>query len=57
MVLIASAAQGPIFLGLTYLFARPRPVFSENIGAVIKYFGFPSGHMIRGCTQIVKVTK
>jgi len=46
MVLITSAAQGLLFLGLTYLFARPRPVFSENIGAVINYFSFPSGHMI-----------
>lgn len=46
MVLITSAGQGPIFLGLTYLFARPRPVFSVNIGPVIKYFSFPSGHMI-----------
>jgi len=46
MVLITCAGQGPLFLGLTYLFARPRPVFSENIGVVIKYFSFPSGHMI-----------
>lgn len=46
MVLIASAAHGLLFLGLTYLFARPRPVFSENIEAVIKFYGFPSGHMI-----------
>jgi len=46
MVVIACAGQGPIFLGLTNLFARPRPVFSENIGTVINYFSFPSGHMI-----------
>ena len=46
MVLIASAGQAPLFLGLTYLFARPRPVFTENIGPVIGFFSFPSGHMI-----------
>ena len=46
MVLITFVGQSPIFLGLTYLFARPRLVFSENIGNVYKYFSFPSGHMI-----------
>lgn len=46
MVLIACTGQGLLFLGLTDIFARPRPVFSENIGVVIKYFSFPSGHMI-----------
>lgn len=46
MVLIIFVGQSPLFLGLTSLVARPRPVFSENIGHVYKYFSFPSGHMI-----------
>ena len=46
MVLITSVGQSPLFLGLTYFFARPRPVFSENLGYVTKFFGFPSGHMM-----------
>lgn len=46
MVLITCVGQSPLFLGLTNLFARPRPVFSENIGHIIKFFSFPSGHMI-----------
>lgn len=46
MVIFTCAGQGPLFLGLSYLFARPRPEFSENIGTVIHFYGFPSGHMI-----------
>jgi undecaprenyl-diphosphatase len=46
MVLITCIGQSPLFLGLTNLFARPRPVFSENIGNIVKYFSFPSGHMM-----------
>lgn len=46
MVVVLYAGQGILFLSLTSLVARPRPVFSENIGSVISYASFPSGHMI-----------
>ena len=46
MVIVLYAGQGILFLSLTSLVARPRPVFSENIGGVISYASFPSGHMI-----------
>lgn len=46
MVVVLYAGQGILFLSLTSLFARPRPVFTENIGGVISYASFPSGHMI-----------
>jgi undecaprenyl-diphosphatase len=46
MVLITCIGQSILFLGLTNIFVRPRPVFSENIGNVVKYFSFPSGHMV-----------
>jgi len=45
-VIVLYAGQGILFLSLTSLIARPRPVFSENIGGVISYASFPSGHMI-----------
>ena len=46
MVVVLYAGQGILFLSLTSLIARPRPVFPENIGGVISYASFPSGHMI-----------
>lgn len=46
MVVVLYAGQGILFLSFTSLIARPRPVFSENIGGVISYASFPSGHMI-----------
>jgi len=46
MVIVLYAGQGILFLSLTNLIARPRPTFSENIGSVISYSSFPSGHMI-----------
>jgi len=46
MVVVLYAGQGILFLSLTSLIARPRPVFSENIGGVISYASFPSGHML-----------
>ena len=46
MVIVLYAGQGVLFLSLTSFVARPRPVFSENIGSVIPYPSFPSGHMI-----------
>ena len=46
MVIVLYAGQGLLFLSLTSLISRPRPVFSENIGGVISYASFPSGHMI-----------
>jgi len=45
-VIVLYAGQGILFLCLTNLIARPRPAFSENIGSVISYASFPSGHMI-----------
>jgi len=46
MVVILYAGQSILFYCLTKYFARPRPEFIENIGAVIKYPSFPSGHMM-----------
>jgi len=46
MVVILYAGQSILFCFLTKYFARPRPVFTEQIGAIIKYPSFPSGHMM-----------
>jgi membrane-associated phospholipid phosphatase len=46
MVIVLYAGQGILFLSLTNLIARPRPAFSENIGGVISFASFSSGHMI-----------
>ena len=46
MVIVLYIGQGILFLNLTSLFARPRPTFAVNIGNVISYKSFPSGHMI-----------
>ena len=46
MVIVLYAGQVILFLSLGNLFARPRPVFTENIGIVISYPSFPSGHMM-----------
>ncbi|HEY5587134.1 MAG TPA: phosphatase PAP2 family protein [Ruminiclostridium sp.] len=46
MVVVLYAGQSLIFYFLTKYFARPRPQFTENIGALIKYPSFPSGHMM-----------
>lgn len=46
MVIVLYAGQVILFLSLGSLIARSRPVFSENIGSVISYPSFPSGHMM-----------
>lgn len=46
MVIVLYIGQGVLFLRLGSLIDRPRPVFSENIGIVISYPSFPSGHMM-----------
>ncbi len=46
MVMVLYAGQVLLFYSLTQYFARPRPIFTIQIGAVIKYSSFPSGHML-----------
>jgi membrane-associated phospholipid phosphatase len=46
MVIVLYIGQGILFLSLSSLIARPRPVFSDNIRNVISHPSFPSGHMI-----------
>jgi len=46
IVVVLYAGQSVLFYFLTKYFARPRPQFTQNIGVIIKYPSFPSGHMM-----------
>jgi len=46
MVVILYAGESILFYILTKYFARPRPEFTQQIGAVVKFPSFPSGHMM-----------
>lgn len=48
IVIILYAGQSVLFYFLTRYFARPRPQFTQQLAAVIKYPSFPSGHSMSG---------
>jgi membrane-associated phospholipid phosphatase len=48
LVVVCFAGEGVLWLFLANLFNRARPHFETNIGGVLNYPSFPSGHTISG---------
>jgi membrane-associated phospholipid phosphatase len=48
LVAVCFAGEGVLWLSLANLFDRTRPHFETNIGGVLNYPSFPSGHTISG---------
>jgi membrane-associated phospholipid phosphatase len=48
LVVVCFAGEGALWLFLANLFNRTRPHFESNIGGVLNYPSFPSGHTISG---------
>jgi membrane-associated phospholipid phosphatase len=48
LVAVCFAGEGVLWLSLANLFNRARPQFETNIGSMVNYPSFPSGHTISG---------